>query len=253
MKLLKISIGIIISSVFLYSSALADDELFTAEDQGAQINLNGDDNEVTFLIRFQDGKRLGDDPTTKEYINGEEIDGGFGTSDVGCIDCGPDYDEPTGYEAQLNLEDGVYTIETWGYGPTTYILGMGIMTKLDAKNYTIKGVADKGVVSKFEFQFDSLFSDKWAVKRVATPSSLKQDIELSGKVVWISNKGIINSLLKKVENIEKSISKDKTATAKNQLNAFINEVKAQDEKHIHKDAATMLVEDAEYMIGELEK
>ena len=94
--------------------------------------------------------------------------------------------------------------------------------------------------------------DDWGITRVSTPSSLKQDVELSRKVEWITNNGIMKSLLSKADNIEKSISKDKKDTAQNQLNAFIKEVKAQDEKHIHKDAAKMLIEDAEYMMNNLE-
>jgi len=152
----------------------------------------------------------------------------------------------------LNLEDGTYIIEIWGYGPTTYLVDASIMSELDHKKFSFSGVADKNIISKFNFKFDTLFSEEWGIKRVSTPSSLKQDIELSRKVNWLSNDGIMKSLLSKAVNIEKSISKGKKDTAKNQLNAFIKEVKAQDEKHIHKDAATMLIEDAEYMINTLE-
>ncbi|MBI5188984.1 MAG: hypothetical protein HZA07_08005 [Nitrospirae bacterium] len=50
---------------------------------------------------------------------------------------------------------------------------------------------------------------------------------------------------------ESAINRGQKKTAINQLNAFINEVKAQSDKHIKEDAAKILIEDAEYLINHL--
>lgn len=65
-------------------------------------------------------------------------------------------------------------------------------------------------------------------------SSLKELVKLFQTNGSITNEGIANSLLKKLEN--------------NELQSFINEVKAQNNKHISIDAATYLLRDAEYLL-----
>ena len=67
----------------------------------------------------------------------------------------------------------------------------------------------------------------------------------------IDNAGIANSLIKKLENAQKSLDKGQLKAAVNQLNAFINEVQAQSGKHIAADAASLLIADAQYIIAHL--
>ncbi|MFQ6021059.1 MAG: hypothetical protein ACE5J4_03560, partial [Candidatus Aenigmatarchaeota archaeon] len=52
------------------------------------------------------------------------------------------------------------------------------------------------------------------------------------EIGWIDNKGVLNSLDVKLEHALKHIEKEEYETAKNNLQAFINEVEAQNEKHI---------------------
>ncbi len=63
----------------------------------------------------------------------------------------------------------------------------------------------------------------------------------------------MTSLLRTAEAAAASIERGQSKAAENQLNALIREVKAQAEKHIHKDAVTVLIEDAEYLISELDE
>ena len=65
------------------------------------------------------------------------------------------------------------------------------------------------------------------------------------------NQGTDNSLLKKVENDQKSLDKENTQTAINQLEAFINQVKAQRGKKISEEDADMLIEYAMNIINSL--
>ncbi|MBU1598521.1 hypothetical protein KKG61_00170 [bacterium] len=68
---------------------------------------------------------------------------------------------------------------------------------------------------------------------------------------WIDNKGILNSLDQKLEAAKKNIQKGKINTAKNILEAFINEVEAQKEKHLSSEAYALLKFNAQYLIENL--
>ena len=68
---------------------------------------------------------------------------------------------------------------------------------------------------------------------VASIDSLKALVTLFANNSWIDNHGIANSLQAKLKN--------------NNLNSFVNEVKAQSGKHISREAAEYLLRDAEYI------
>ena len=68
---------------------------------------------------------------------------------------------------------------------------------------------------------------------VASVDSLKALVTLFANNNWIDNHGIANSLQAKLKN--------------NNLNSFVNEVKAQSGKHISREAAEYLLRDAEYI------
>ena len=70
---------------------------------------------------------------------------------------------------------------------------------------------------------------------------------------WITNQGVDNSLDKKLENAKKQLEKGKTKTALNHLNAFLNEVEAQKDKHLSSEAYALLKFNAEYLIKRLEE
>lgn len=59
------------------------------------------------------------------------------------------------------------------------------------------------------------------------------------------------SLVSKVENAENSLDKDADNVAINQLNAFINGVKAQRGKKISEEAAEMLISYAQNVIAQI--
>jgi FIMAH domain len=67
----------------------------------------------------------------------------------------------------------------------------------------------------------------------------------------INNKGIYNSLIRKAENAQKSYEEGKTKTAINHLNAFLNELEAQNGKHLTNEAYTLLKNNADYLIEKL--
>jgi hypothetical protein len=69
---------------------------------------------------------------------------------------------------------------------------------------------------------------------------------------WITNQGIANSLDSKLDNAKSKLTAGDTTAAKNMLNAFVNEVEAQNGKHLSSEAYALLKFNAEYLIQRLE-
>ncbi|TYP93368.1 hypothetical protein LX73_1070 [Fodinibius salinus] len=70
--------------------------------------------------------------------------------------------------------------------------------------------------------------------------SLNSYLVFSCDTTWVTNKGICRSLQAKLDNVDKQLSKDKTKQAINGLNAFLNEVRAQQGKHITSEGYALL-------------
>ncbi len=68
---------------------------------------------------------------------------------------------------------------------------------------------------------------------------------------WIDNVGIANSLDQKLENARQQLGKRDSVAARNTLQAFVNEVEAQNDKHITSEAYALLKFNAEYLIDRL--
>jgi len=68
---------------------------------------------------------------------------------------------------------------------------------------------------------------------------------------WINNRGIYNSLTKKLENAKKDLAKGNEKPAKSKIEAFQNEVAAQNEKHITAEGYKFLYYYSGYLIERL--
>ena len=68
---------------------------------------------------------------------------------------------------------------------------------------------------------------------------------------WIDNQGVVNSLDAKLDNAKKQLERDNKTAAINQLEAFVNEVEAQKDKHLSNEAYALLKFNAEYLIKKL--
>ncbi|MBI5971307.1 MAG: hypothetical protein HY884_09165, partial [Deltaproteobacteria bacterium] len=71
------------------------------------------------------------------------------------------------------------------------------------------GVIDAGLTATFKLAYTSDPSSPTgtALIRLATPSSLKQDITLSGKINWLGGKHVVKEFLKKADKIEDAVTK----------------------------------------------
>ncbi len=68
---------------------------------------------------------------------------------------------------------------------------------------------------------------------------------------WIDNQGVASSLDSKLDNARNRLVAGDTAAARNILNAFVNEVEAQNGKHLTSEAYALLKYNAEYLIRKL--
>ena len=233
---------------------------------------NGGKFSVPVIITDPKGRRMGYDPRTDKWII--EFDAGYDRTGETLEDwtreteqrykTDPEYralyDKGTDlkFDIAFNLIPGDYTIEAIGEGLTKYNFFVLITHRIKGQpeklaDLNFDGVIDKGLTSKFKFTYNSAPDAKkpGVGVRIATSSNLKQDITLSRKIGWIDNDGIMNSLLKKVEAIEASIAKGDKETEKNQLNALINEVNAQKDKHISSKAVKIILEDVDYILNQI--
>jgi 2',3'-cyclic-nucleotide 2'-phosphodiesterase (5'-nucleotidase family) len=74
------------------------------------------------------------------------------------------------------------------------------------------------------------------------------DLEAAYEDGMIANKGIYNSLLKKLEGAQTSLQKGQANAVYNKLEAFLNELAAQAGKKVDADAAASLTADAQWVI-----
>ena len=68
---------------------------------------------------------------------------------------------------------------------------------------------------------------------------------------WIDNTGIANSLDQKLDAAKKKLVGDDNSAARNILQAFVNEVEAQKDKHLTSEAYALLKFNAEFLIDRL--
>jgi hypothetical protein len=68
---------------------------------------------------------------------------------------------------------------------------------------------------------------------------------------WIDNDGILNSLLAKLNDAAKKLASSDVKTAKNVLSAFLQDVQAQNGKHLTAEAYSLLYYNGKYLVDRL--
>lgn len=209
-------------------------------------------NKVEMLIIDPLGRKSGYDLISdREY---DEIPGAnVGATGIGTItEKGPEEDPGMPSISALinNPLDGEYQIILYGFGLSDgYVNIMAEHASGPITNVVASGIVDSALSVTFRFKYDYNSRENTVLEKVVFDTTLRQDLELCYKIGWINNKGIYNSLLKKVENAESAHQRGQNKAARNILNAFINEVKAQQGKKIDDYAAEkILIYDAEALI-----
>ncbi|MEA2002496.1 MAG: 5'-nucleotidase C-terminal domain-containing protein [Actinomycetota bacterium] len=90
------------------------------------------------------------------------------------------------------------------------------------------------------------------VTGAVTIEGLIGDLEQMYEDGLITNSGVLNSLIKKLEGVLDALAKDNAKLAANKLDAFINEVAAQTGKKIDAAAAEMILEDVEWYLANID-
>jgi hypothetical protein len=84
---------------------------------------------------------------------------------------------------------------------------------------------------------------------IVTPDSIKCDVNQFLQSGAITNHGIANSLLAKLNDAAAARARGQCSTASNIYRAFINELQAQSGKHVDAAAAAIMIADAQYLIA----
>jgi hypothetical protein len=114
------------------------------------------------------------------------------------------------------------------------------------------GVVDVGVLWVYRVTVDP--GSGAIAGQLIPPTTTDMSSDVGGYLAsgGIDNRGIGNSLKKKLDASGQALSRGQTKAAANILNAFINEVEAQGGKHISIPAANNLIFHARYILDNME-
>lgn len=154
--------------------------------------------------------------------------------------------------AEFNLVPGEYSVGVVGLGLTQFSISILLRRGDESKKSRFEGIIDKGQTVSFRFTYSSDPSQPvGSIEKVVTPATLIRYVRLYYKNNWIHEEGVMNSLIKKVEAAEAAITRGNKKSARGQLEAFMNEVNAQNRWNIIPFAAEPLLKEAQYLIDSL--
>jgi len=113
---------------------------------------------------------------------------------------------------------------------------------------SIMGVTNQGVTSTFTIQVNTVPGVIARAVRVSTFQSALVDLNNLASLGLINNDGILNALSDKLSNATAAIGRSDRTAANGMLGAFLDQVAAQRGKHILDPAASILTEDAQYLL-----
>lgn len=142
------------------------------------------------------------------------------------------------------------------YAPDTFALELGPVSAQThsmpdiymSDSFSVDGTAEPGLQASSNMVQYAALRQPVTITRVVSPAILKWHIELVYRMGWIDSEGVMKSLFKKAEAVEASIAREQNKTAKNQLNAFMNELNAQHGKHLNDNAMSMLSRDVQFLL-----
>ena len=195
------------------------------------------------------GRKTGYDPATASLVyeipnSIYEQDASIGIDseeDVPASEQPPAYSDLDATQAM----SGEYKIQLLGKDAGEYELSVRGMTaaaelRLEQKYF---GLTEKGRIAEFRLNFNKTPGSVSTVTKTVTFQSLRDDVRLAKQFGYIDNEGISNSLAQKLNNAEEAKNKGNIKPAQNILEALINEINAQTDKHIKKTFADIFVAD----------
>jgi 2',3'-cyclic-nucleotide 2'-phosphodiesterase (5'-nucleotidase family) len=150
-------------------------------------------------------------------------------------------DGANGTTPSIAPPSGVKTIEAW-LDQTPVTNGQ----KIDLYTLTLGSHALKVTATDF---YGNASTQTVTFNVIATVQSLKDSVNRFYTEGKIKDAGVRDSLLDKLNTAQMYLNSGNTKAAINSLNAFINQVNAQSGKKITKEAAALLIADAQYVIA----
>lgn len=151
-------------------------------------------------------------------------------------------------------EDGAYKLQLTGAAPGTYSLRVrALHSDGTSQDLEDSGVTNTGSVTGYQIAYSPTVGSTFNVVRVATFTSTLADITNSLQLGLIDNAGIANALRNKIQEAAQAAAEHESDDAREVLNAFKNQVRAQTGKHITGVMPQVLLQDANSLISQLPK
>lgn len=150
---------------------------------------------------------------------------------------------------------GKYTLQVSSTQAGGYVMSItirdasGNLWFSQGTNLNLKRIISSGMVHTYSISFNGDDINKLKVTKDVTSGELKTGIQIAFDLTWIDSDGVLNSLIQELENADSALARGQTNSAVNELQAFINEVEAQKGRHINKEAAEILADDARTLIN----
>lgn len=116
---------------------------------------------------------------------------------------------------------------------------------------TSEGVTGPTDTDSFSLNYDKEATESSELAPVVTFDSLQSDIASAYELGWITNKGVYNSLFKKVEKAEMNLNSGDIIGTQDLLNSLQNELSAQRGKYITEDGYLLLFEVTQNLLNSL--
>lgn len=118
--------------------------------------------------------------------------------------------------------------------------------------YYVSALMDAGLVRQFRVTFDPPRSYVPEIERLVTASGLSEDVETACELNLIGPRGVCKSLQAKAIAVAASVQRGDKESARGQINALLNELKAQGGKHVKEPATTIIREEAKALLRDLD-
>lgn len=244
-------VALILVVMFPCSEAYAQ----RVESREISILVNG---AVEFVLEDPLGRHSGFDPKLNRRY--DEINKSYGKNEVDSENPNVEPPEPASEFITSDPLNGNYKLVLYGTKLSNYKLYVTLIRffdkltdSVDGKSFEFIGVIDSGATVQYQFEYNSTLNAPLIAKKVVEGLILLQDLDNCLKLGMIKNQGLYTSLKQKATNAIRQHAKGQDKSAVNLLQAFLNEVNAQTEKGLNKDAAAILTEDAEALIQQWQK
>lgn len=145
---------------------------------------------------------------------------------------------------------GTYRLNVTGTGSGIYALSISANDDKDRLFFKDEtDIISKNVVHLYRLDYDPANAEATKITKEISHSQVQQCLQTAFDLKWIDNGGVLNSLMQKIKNDEAVFARGQRNTEVNELQAFINEVEAQKGRHIKKEAAEILADDARTLIN----